>query len=125
MSHVDAAASDGGTADSGCVCGRARGGLSFALPDIRSATRQSAGGCYARDRAEREGQWASDAYKAYVRSHGKDASKRYGQGGTSQQDPAGTGYRVRDSDPLPELNGQTPTEVYLGHAGRCCVLCGK
>ena len=40
---------------------------------IGGATRLSAGGAFP-ETLQREGRWASDAYKAYVPSHGKDAS---------------------------------------------------
>ena len=40
---------------------------------IRGATHWSSGGAL-REVLQREGRWASDAYKAYVRGHGKDAS---------------------------------------------------
>ena len=40
---------------------------------IGGATHLSAGGA-SLEVLQREGLWASDAYKAYVRSHGKDAS---------------------------------------------------
>ena len=47
----------------------------YALHSLRigGATHLSAGGATP-EVLQREGRWASDAYKAYVRSHGKDAS---------------------------------------------------
>ena len=47
----------------------------YALHSLRigGATHLSAGGA-SPEVLQREGRWASDAYKAYVRSHGKDAS---------------------------------------------------
>ena len=47
----------------------------YALHSLRigGATPLSAGGAPP-EVLQREGRWASDAYKAYVRSHGKDAS---------------------------------------------------
>ena len=47
----------------------------YALHSLRNggATHLSAGGA-SPEALQREGRWASDAYTAYVRSHGKDAS---------------------------------------------------
>ena len=42
--------------------------------NIGGATHLSAGGASPK-RLQREGRWSSDAYKAYVRSHGKDACR--------------------------------------------------
>ena len=44
---------------------------------------------------QRDGRWASDAYKAYVRSHGKDASlvaNVMTKVEMDKRDPAGAGY---------------------------------
>ena len=56
-----------------------------------------------------EGRWASDVYKAYNRSHGKDAGwvasvmARDGLGNAIQP---GQGTEWGKVDPLPELDGQ-------------------
>ena len=70
---MDAAPSDGGRARSGRVGGRACGRVRFALPeDWRRDALVGWGGLHQRCcRGRDEG--ASDAHKAYVRSHGKDA----------------------------------------------------
>ena len=73
MVHVDETTSDGSPARSGSLAGvRAD---EYALHSLRigGATHLSAGGA-SPETLQREGRWASDAYKAYVRSHGKDAS---------------------------------------------------
>ena len=55
---------------------------------IGGATHLSAGGA-STETLQRQGRWASNAYKAYVRSHRKD-----GPGGDRQRDPAGAVYRL-------------------------------
>ena len=71
----------------------------------------SAGGA-TQEVLQREGRWASDAYKAHVRSHGKDAGwvasviSRDGLGNGIQP---GRGTEWGKVDPLPELDGQKQT----------------
>lgn len=74
MVHVDTAASDDSFAERGCVGGSACGEYALHSLRIGGATHLSAGGAKP-EVLQREGRWASDAYKAYVRSHGKDASR--------------------------------------------------
>ena len=73
MVYVDAAASKDVVACSGCVGGRACERARFALPEDWERN-SLVGGGDSPEVLQREGRWASDAYKAYVRSHGKDAS---------------------------------------------------
>ena len=73
MVHVDTTSSDGSFAESGCVGGCACGGVRLALPEDWRRNALVGGGCNT-EVLQREGRWASDAYKTYVRSHGKDAS---------------------------------------------------
>ena len=78
----------------------------FALHSLRigSATHLSAGGA-SPETLQREGRWASDAYKAYVRSHRKDASRvanLMAQGmGNGIQPGQGTDWGL--VNPIPQL----------------------
>ena len=74
MVYVDAAASNDIVACSGCVGVRACGRVRFALPEDWGRNSLVGGEGASPEVLQREGRWASDAYKAYVRSHGKDAS---------------------------------------------------
>ena len=73
MVYVDAAASNDIVACSGCVGGRACERERFALPEDWGRN-TLVGGEASPEVLQRESRWASDAYKTYVRSHGKDAS---------------------------------------------------
>ena len=73
----------------------------YALHSLRigGATHLSAGGASS-EVLQREGRWASDAYKAYVRSHGKDAgwvASVMARDGLGIGIQPGQGYRVGES----------------------------
>ena len=75
---------------------------------IGGATHLSAGGASS-EVLQREGRWASDAYKAYVRSHGKDAgwvASVMARDGLGIGIQPGQGTEWAKVDPLPELDGQ-------------------
>ena len=81
----------------------------YALHSLRigGATHLSAGAA-SPEMLQREGRWASDAYKAYVRSHGKDASwvanvmAQLGMGSGIQ---TGQGTDWGQLYPIPKLEG--------------------
>ena len=67
----------------------------------------SAGGAWIKT-LQREGRWASGAYKAYVRSHGKDASwvaKVMVQEGMGNGIQPGQGTDWGQVNPIPKLEG--------------------
>ena len=108
MVHVGEATSDGSSARSGCVGGRARERVRFLrFVYIGDAMHLSAWGA-SPETLQREGRWTADACKRYVRSHGKDA--RYvtnvmaleGMGDGIQ---AGQGNDWGQVDPIPKLEG--------------------
>ena len=74
----------------------------YALHSLRigGATHLSAGGA-SPDTLQREGRWASDAYKAYVRRHGKDASW---VANVMAQEGMGNGIQPRKRSDLGHVN---------------------
>ena len=74
---------------------------------IGGATHMSAGGASPQT-LQREGRWASDAYKAYVRSHGEDASRvanYMAQDGMGDGIQPGQGADWEQVNPIPKLEG--------------------
>ena len=79
----------------------------YALHSLRigGATHLSAGGASS-ETLQREGRWASDAYKAYVCSHGKDASRVanvMAQEGMGDGIQPGQGTHWGQVNPIPKL----------------------
>ena len=84
-------------------------GDEYALHSLRigSATHMSAGGA-SPETSQREGRWASDAYNAYVRSHGKGASRLanlMAQEGMGNGIQPGQGTEWGQVNPIPKLEG--------------------
>ena len=64
---------------------------------------------------QREGRWASDAYKAYVRSRGKDASRVetvMAQEGMGNGIQPGQGLDWGQVNPIPKLRSRS-RRIYL------------
>ena len=81
----------------------------YALHSLRigDATHLSAGGA-SQETLQREGRWASDAYKVYVRSHGKDAgwvANVMAQEGMGNGIQPGQGTDWGQVNPIPKLEG--------------------
>ena len=81
----------------------------YALHSLRigGATHLSAGGA-SPETLQREGRWASDAYKAYVLSHGKDASRvanLMAQGWRGNGIQPGQGTNRGQVNPISKLEG--------------------
>ena len=81
----------------------------YALHSLRigGATHLSAGGA-SPETLQREGRWASDAYKAHVRSHGKDAirvANLMAQEGMGNGIQPGQGTDWGQVNPIPKLEG--------------------
>ena len=75
--------------------------------NIGGATHLSAGGAFP-ETLQREDRWASDAFKVYVRSHGKDASRvenAMAQEGMGNGIQPGQGTEWGQVNPVPKLEG--------------------